>query len=110
MPPALQEPRPPEPSPSRAFALPSLRPPEPSPSPTRLPQDVRSLTMTDEELPQGDPQAFDKFIQGIGLALHAKDLPPATRREWEQRRPKLRQAMLAAMGPFPEKPTPLDPQ
>src|SRR5260370_10784077 len=65
--------------------------------------------MTDEDI-EGDPQAFDKFIQGIGLALHAKDLPPANRREWEQRRVKLRQAILAAMGPVPEKPCPLEPQ
>jgi dienelactone hydrolase len=65
--------------------------------------------MTDEDT-QGDPQAFDKFIQSIGLALHAKDLPPANRREWEQRRVKLRQAMLAAMGPVPEKPCSLEPQ
>jgi dienelactone hydrolase len=65
--------------------------------------------MTDEDT-QGDPQAFDKFIQGIGLALHAKDLPPANRREWDQRRVKLRQAMLAVMGPVPEKPCSLEPQ
>jgi len=57
-----------------------------------------------------DPEAYDRFIQAQGLALRAKDLPPVNRREWDQRRGKLRQSMLAAMGPSPEKPCDLNPQ
>jgi dienelactone hydrolase len=66
--------------------------------------------MIGDDLSQGDPQAFDKFIQAQGHAFRAKDLPLTTRREWDQRRPKLRQAMLEAMGPFPGKPCALEPQ
>ena len=57
-----------------------------------------------------DPQAYDRFIQTQGTALRAKDFPPVNRREWDQRRVKLRQSMLAAMGPFPDKPSDLKPQ
>jgi cephalosporin-C deacetylase-like acetyl esterase len=43
-------------------------------------------------------------------ALHANDQPPRTRLEWLKGRERLRRAMFAAMGPFPEKPCPLQPR
>src|SRR5436309_12982307 len=70
----------------------------------------RSLAMTDQDLSQVDLQAFNKLIQAQALALRSKDAPPANRREWDQRRTNLRQAMFVAMGPFPEKPCALEPQ
>jgi dienelactone hydrolase len=57
-----------------------------------------------------DPQAFVQFIRAQGLALHAKDQPPPTRKDWEGRRAKLRAAMFQATGPFPDKPSPLEPK
>jgi dienelactone hydrolase len=66
--------------------------------------------MIDAEFPSPDPEAFNRWIQAQGSALRTKDLPPANRREWDQRRPKLRQSMLDAMGPFPEKSCDLNPQ
>src|SRR5438309_2320812 len=66
--------------------------------------------MADTVLPKPDPLAFPNFIRAQGKALHARDEPPATRKEWEQRRARLRQAMFDAMGPFPDQPAPLDPQ
>lgn len=57
-----------------------------------------------------DPLAFDKFIRAQGLALHAEDKPPATRKVWEDRRAELRKAMFAVIGPFPDKETPLEPK
>jgi dienelactone hydrolase len=50
------------------------------------------------------PQAFDTFIQAQGLALRTRDSAPPTRKAWEDRRARLREAMFAAMGPFPAKP------
>src|SRR5713226_8977529 len=66
--------------------------------------------MPDTDSSSSDPQAFDRFVQAQASALRAKDFPPASRREWDQRRAKLRQSMLEAMGPFPEKPCDLSPQ
>ncbi len=66
--------------------------------------------MPDTESSSSDPQALDRFIQAQATALRAKDFAPANRREWDQRRTKLRQSMLDAMGPFPEKPCDLSPQ
>src|SRR5713226_37577 len=66
--------------------------------------------MPDTDSSSSDPQAFDRFVQAQASALRAKDFPPASRREWDQRRTKLRQSMLEAMGPFPEKPCDLSPQ
>jgi dienelactone hydrolase len=65
--------------------------------------------MSDAVLPKPEPQALDNLLRAQALALHAKDVPPATVKAWEERRSRLRQAMFAAMGPFPEKPTPLNP-
>src|SRR5690349_3136380 len=66
--------------------------------------------MADAVLPKPDPQAFDNFIRAQGIALHAKDEPPSSRKAWEERRARLRGAMFTAMGPFPERPCPLEPR
>jgi dienelactone hydrolase len=49
------------------------------------------------------PQVLDDLLRAEALALHSKDEPPATRKAWEECRTKLRAAMIAAMGSFPEK-------
>jgi dienelactone hydrolase len=66
--------------------------------------------MPDTVLSQPDPKAFDNFIRAQAKALRGKDEPPADREAWTERRGKLREAMLAAMGPFPEKPCALEPR
>src|SRR5437867_8420177 len=66
--------------------------------------------MSDTVLTKPDPEALDKLLRAQALALHAKDEPPASRKEWEDRRAKLRDAMFTAMGPFPDKPCLLEPQ
>jgi dienelactone hydrolase len=66
--------------------------------------------MADTPLPKPDPEAFDNLMRTLALALHAGDRPPATRKEWEERRTRLRDAMFTAMGPFPDKPCPLEPK
>jgi dienelactone hydrolase len=66
--------------------------------------------MADAELPKPDPQAYDNLLRAAALAIHAQDAPPASRKAWEERRAVLRDAMFAAMGPFPEKPCPLEPK
>ena len=68
------------------------------------------MRMADTVLPRPQPDAFDNFVRAQALALHAKDAPPANRNEWEARRQALRREMLAAMGPFPERPAPLEPK
>jgi dienelactone hydrolase len=55
-----------------------------------------------------DARTYDEFIQAQGKELRASDKAPATRKAWEERRPRLREAMFAAMGPFPAKPCPLE--
>jgi dienelactone hydrolase len=66
--------------------------------------------MADKELPKPDPQAFTRFMQDQGLALHAKDEPSGSRPAWLERRTRLRAAMFEAMGAFPEKPCALEPR
>src|SRR5438552_2780253 len=66
--------------------------------------------MADTVLPQPDPQAFDRFLRAQSLAWHANDQPPPDRPTWQQRRARLREAMFQAMGPFPDKPAPLEAQ
>ncbi len=56
-----------------------------------------------------DPTAFDTFIRGTA-ALRARDVPAATRGEWNARRAVLRNAILAAIGPFPATPCPFNEQ
>jgi dienelactone hydrolase len=55
-----------------------------------------------------DAKTFDAFLQAQARALRARDEPPATRKDWEARRARLRAAMAAAMGPVPEKACPLE--
>ncbi len=57
-----------------------------------------------------DPNAFDNHLRAEALALRANDVPPPTRKAWEERRVKLREVMFAAMGPTPETPCPLEPK
>jgi dienelactone hydrolase len=57
-----------------------------------------------------DASTFDAFIQSQARALRARDDPPATLKAWQARRAKLREAMFAAMGPFPARPCPLEPR
>ncbi len=74
--------------------------------PVILARTTRRTPMADP-LPQPDPQALDNFLRAQGKALRAADAPPPTRKAWEDRRKALRDAMFAAMGPFPETPSPL---
>src|SRR5688500_5450214 len=62
--------------------------------------------MTDV-LPKPQPEALDNLLRARARALRAGDRPPASRMAWEQRRSQLRQALLSALGPAPEKPCPL---
>jgi cephalosporin-C deacetylase-like acetyl esterase len=64
--------------------------------------------MPDPVLPKPQPQALDQLLRRQGLALHAKDQPPKTLDDWAKRRAALRQSMLAALGPVPDKPCPLN--
>jgi dienelactone hydrolase len=64
--------------------------------------------MADTPLPAPDPQAYTSFVRATGAALHVKDQTPATRKDWLERRSKLRTAMFEAMGPFPDRPCPLE--
>ena len=66
--------------------------------------------MADTVLPRPDRKAFDEFLRAQARALRAKDRPPASRKEWEDRRARLRAAMFAVMGPFPDKPCDLEPK
>src|SRR5207248_1328386 len=67
-------------------------------------------TMAEHVLSKPDPDAFDNLLRQQALARHAKDTPPTTRKDWQQRRARLREAMFAAMGPFPDQPCPLEPK
>jgi dienelactone hydrolase len=66
--------------------------------------------VADATLPAPDPQAFDKWIQGQAAAMRTNDRAPASLREWRERRSELRRRMLAAMGPSPPSPFPLQAQ
>ena len=57
-----------------------------------------------------DSTRYSEFIFAQGDALRADDRAPASKAEWQARRAALRAAMFSAMGPFPEKPCPLDAQ
>jgi dienelactone hydrolase len=57
-----------------------------------------------------ESQAFAELMRTQARALHAKDQPPANRKDWDERRKKLREAMFAAMGSLPDKPSPLEPK
>jgi dienelactone hydrolase len=66
--------------------------------------------MPDTVLPKPAPEALDNLLRAQAQALHVKDEPPASKKEWEDRRTKLRAAMFAAMGNFPDKPCALEPK
>jgi dienelactone hydrolase len=66
--------------------------------------------MPDTVLPKPDPDAFGNLMRAQAKALHDKDGPPASAKDWEARRKKLREAMFAAMGPLPEKACDLEPK
>src|SRR6266404_9340088 len=57
-----------------------------------------------------DNKRYDEFIQAQAKALRAEDAAPASRPEWQRRRTALRDAMFAAMGPFPPAPWDLEPK
>ena len=57
-----------------------------------------------------DPTRFDEFVLAQAKALRAEDRPPGAKAEWERSKPDLRKAMLAAMGPMPDMPAPLNAQ
>jgi len=66
--------------------------------------------MPDTDFPKPDPLAYDNFIYAQGVALRTGDKEPALRKEWEDRRTKLRSALLTAMGSMPEKSCLLEPK
>ena len=66
--------------------------------------------MPDTVLPQPQPHAFNDLMRAQARALHAKDQPPRTRQAWIDRRRELLQKVHSAMGPFPQKPSPLYPR
>jgi dienelactone hydrolase len=66
--------------------------------------------MSETVLPKPAPDALDNLLRAQAIALHANDKPPAGKKEWDDRRTKLRAVMFAAMGEFPEKPCPLEPK
>jgi dienelactone hydrolase len=57
-----------------------------------------------------EPTPFEQFTRATASKLRENDVPPATRAEWEQRRGKLRERILAAIGPSPDKPCDLEPR
>ncbi len=57
-----------------------------------------------------ESEAFNDLMRAAGKSLHEKDAPPASAKEWDARRKKLREAMFAAMGPLPDKPCDLEPK
>jgi dienelactone hydrolase len=66
--------------------------------------------MVDNVFPKPDPDVFDNFIRAQALAWHVRDDPPVNRKAWEDRRQQLRAAIFRAMGPFPDRPCPLEPK
>jgi dienelactone hydrolase len=59
---------------------------------------------------QPTPELYNQFVRAQARALRADDAPPPTLEAWRERRARLRAAMFAAMGPFPDKPCPLEPR
>ncbi len=66
--------------------------------------------MADDKLAPPDAKTLDNFLRAEAKRLHAKDTPPATRKEWEDRRAILIKRMREAMGPVPDKDCPLEPR
>jgi cephalosporin-C deacetylase-like acetyl esterase len=61
-------------------------------------------------MPAPDARTFNEFILRQAEALRKDDHPPASRKEWEERRKRLRAALFAAIGEFPATPCPLEPR
>jgi dienelactone hydrolase len=57
-----------------------------------------------------DESAFDQSTWAYAKKLRDGDNPPASREDWDKRRKTLREKLLAAMGPRPEKACELEPQ
>ncbi len=55
-----------------------------------------------------DSKTLDTFLQAQGKKLREKDVAPASKKEWEQRRSRLVKQMREAMGPVPTEDCPLD--
>jgi dienelactone hydrolase len=66
--------------------------------------------MSDSNSSRMDAQAFDNFVIARGKQLRALDQPPFSRKEWLERRPRLRAAVLQAMGTLPDDTCLLDPR
>src|SRR5262245_52357525 len=60
--------------------------------------------------PMPDASTYDAFIRKEAAALRASATAPATLAEWQARRAKLRETMLAAMGSLPREDCPLAPK
>jgi cephalosporin-C deacetylase-like acetyl esterase len=55
-----------------------------------------------------EPDAFTNLMRAQAKALHEKDTAPTSRKDWDLRRRKLREAMFAAMRSMPDKACPLE--
>ncbi|HEY1859358.1 MAG TPA: alpha/beta hydrolase family protein, partial [Gemmataceae bacterium] len=66
--------------------------------------------MSDTDLPKPDPNAYDEFIRAQAAVLRKGNTDPTSRKDWEERRTRLRAAMFAAMGTMPDKASPLEPK
>lgn len=66
--------------------------------------------MADDKIPQPDASTLDNFLRAEAKKLREKDQPPATRKEWHDRRATLIKRMREAMGPVPDKDCPLEPR
>lgn len=64
--------------------------------------------MADTILPKRDPDALPRFLQEQGRLLRGDDRLPRNRTELEERRKRLRQAVLDALGSLPREPAPLE--
>jgi dienelactone hydrolase len=61
-------------------------------------------------MPSDLKTSLHQFLQSQARALRAKDTTPASRKDWDARRAALRARMLEAIGPMPERPSPLRPK
>ncbi len=61
-------------------------------------------------LAQLPSQEYLSFVKAQAAKLRSADKPPASREEWEARRPELRAKLQQAFGPMPETACPLEPK
>lgn len=57
-----------------------------------------------------DENPFEQFIRAEGKKLREGDASPAAKADWEKRRATVREKMLAAIGPAPERSCDLEPR